>query len=54
MASIDDEAEEDFAEQDPKWTAPKFFGLGAVTLAIALTLIVFMASRTGCSLAIVP
>ena len=54
MASIDDEAEADFAEQDPKWTAPKFFGLGAITLAIALTIIVFMASRTGCTVAIVP
>ena len=54
MASTDDQAEKDFAEQDPKWTAPKFFGLGAITLAVALTIIVFMASRTGCTLAIVP
>jgi hypothetical protein len=50
-----DAADREFAAQDKKATAPKFLGIGAVTLLIALTLIVFFAHRAiGCTVAIVP
>ena len=54
MSTADDRIARDFAEQDKRWTAPKFLGLGFVTLAIALFIIVYAASRTGCTVAIVP
>ena len=54
MSAADDEIARNFAKQDKEWTGPKFFGLGLVTLLIAITVIVFFASRTGCTMAIVP
>lgn len=54
MAAADDEIAREFAKQDKEWTGPKFFGLGFVTLLIALSIIIFFASRTGCTMAIVP
>ena len=49
-----DKVDRDFAEQDKRWNAPKFFVTGIVTLVIALTIIILMARSTGCTLAIVP
>ena len=49
-----DKVDRDFAEQDKRWNAPKFFATGIVTLIIAISIIVFAATRTGCTLAIVP
>ena len=54
MAAADDEIARNFAKQDKEWTGPKFFGLGFVTLLIALTVIIYFATRTGCTVAIVP
>jgi hypothetical protein len=47
--------EREFAEQDKKWGAPRFFVLGAVTLLIAVGLI-FLASAKimGCEIQITP
>ena len=47
-------AQKRFAEEDKVWRAPRFFALGAVTLAIALTTIYLMSTTAGCSLQIVP
>ncbi len=54
MADAEQVAQKRFAEEDKSWTGPKFIGLGIVTLAIALSLIYFMSTTTGCSLQIVP
>jgi len=54
MASANDEAEREFARQDKEWNGPKFFGLGIVTLIVSVFIIVYAASRTGCTMAIVP
>lgn len=52
--ATEDQAKKRFAVEDKAWRAPRFFALGAVTLAIALTTIYLMSTTTGCSLQIVP
>jgi hypothetical protein len=54
MPTIEELAQKKFDQDDKNWTAPKFIGLGAVTLFIAISLIYFMSTTTGCSLQIVP
>jgi hypothetical protein len=54
MPTADEIAEKEFAEQDKQWNAPKFFVTGVITLAIALAIIYYTSSLTGCSLQIVP
>ncbi len=54
MATLEEIAEKRFAEQDERWTGPKFIALGLVTLALAISVIYFMSTTTGCSLQIVP
>ncbi len=50
MASPRFNEDPDFDRQDAIWTAPKFFGLGIVTLAIAIGIIYAFSTRSGCSL----
>jgi len=38
--AAEDKAQKRFAAEDRAWRAPRFFALGAVTLAIAITTIV--------------
>ena len=45
--AANDEIEREFARQDKEWTGPKFFGLGIVTLLIAVTIIVYAATAIG-------
>jgi hypothetical protein len=52
--ATNEEIEREFARQDKEWTGPKFFQLGIVTLLVAVTAIIYAASRTGCTMAIVP
>ena len=47
-------AAKEFSAQDKAWNAPRFFGLGFVTLLVAIGLIYYMSTTTGCSLQIVP
>jgi hypothetical protein len=47
-------AQKRFAQEDEVWRAPRFFAIGAMTLAIALTTIYLMSTTAGCSLQIVP
>lgn len=54
MAAAEDIYEKRFNEEDKQWSGPKLIGLGIITLAIALSLIYFMSTTTGCSLQIVP
>jgi hypothetical protein len=54
MPTPDEIAEKRFDEEDKRWPGPKLIGLGAVTLVIAISLIYFMSTTTGCSLQIVP
>lgn len=54
MPTADELAEKDFNQQDKEWTGPRFVGVGLVTLICAVALIVFAATRTGCSLVVVP
>jgi len=54
MESQEQILQQKFDEQDKRWVGPKFFGLGVVTLAIAISLIYFMSATSGCSLQIVP
>ncbi len=54
MPTAEEIAQKRFDEQDKVWTGPRYIGLGVVTLAIALSLIYFMSTTTGCSLQIVP
>ena len=57
MSSVvarEQEAQKRFAAQDKVWKAPRFLGLGFVTLAICLTTIYLMSAQAGCSLQIVP
>ncbi len=54
MPTAEEVAQKRFAEEDKRWTGPKYIGLGIVTLAICLTLIYLMSTTTGCSLQIVP
>jgi hypothetical protein len=52
--AAEDKAQKRFAQEDKVWRAPRFFAIGAVTLAIALTAIYLMSTTAGCSLQIVP
>ncbi len=54
MPTSEEIAQKQFDEADKRWTAPKFMGLGAITLFIAISVIYFMSTTTGCSLQIVP
>ena len=54
MTTADDVCQKRFDEQDKRWNGPKLIRLGVVTLAIAISLIYYMSSTTGCSLQIVP
>jgi hypothetical protein len=54
MPTAEELAQQRFNEEDKRWTAPRFLGLGAVTLFICISLIYFMSTTTGCSLQIVP
>jgi hypothetical protein len=54
MTAANDEIEREFAKQDKAWTGPKFFQTGIITLIVAVGIIVFAATRTGCTVAIVP
>jgi len=54
MPTADDVYQKRFDEEDKKWNGPKLISLGVVTLAIAISLIYFMSTTTGCSLQIVP
>ncbi len=47
-------AEKRFAAEDKVWTGPRYVGLGAITLLIAVSAIFFMSQMSGCSLQIVP
>jgi hypothetical protein len=52
--AAEEKAQKRFAEEDKVWRAPRFFAIGATTLAIALTAIYLMSTTGGCSLQIVP
>jgi hypothetical protein len=52
--AAEDKAQKRFASEDRAWKAPRFFALGAMTLAICLTAIYLMSTTSGCSLQIVP
>jgi hypothetical protein len=54
MLTAEETAQKRFDEDDKRWNAPKFIGLGVLTLTIAISLIYFMSTTTGCSLQIVP
>jgi hypothetical protein len=54
MAASDDAYQKRFDEDDKEWNGPKLIGLGVVTLFIAISLIYYMSTTTGCSLQIVP
>jgi hypothetical protein len=54
MPTADEVAEKEFAAQDKTWNAPRFFVLGIITLIIAIGIIYYCSSLTGCSLQIVP
>ena len=47
-------AAKEFKAQDKAWNAPRFFSLGLVTLVIAIGLIYYMSTTTGCNLEVVP
>ena len=54
MPTAEEIAQKDFDEQDRAWVGPRFFVLGIITLAIAITTIYLMSVTQGCSLQIVP
>jgi hypothetical protein len=54
MTTADEIAKKQFDRDDKEWNGPRLIGLGAVTLLIAISLIYFMSTTTGCSLQIVP
>ena len=54
MTTADETAKKQFDQDDREWNGPRLIGLGAVTLLIAISLIYFMSTTTGCSLQIVP
>jgi hypothetical protein len=53
-AETESAAAKEFKAQDKAWTAPRFFTLGFFTLLIAVGLIYYMSTTTGCNLEIVP
>jgi hypothetical protein len=54
MPAFDDAYQKRFDEDDKEWSGPKLIGLGVFTLFIAISLIYYMSTTTGCSLQIVP
>ncbi len=50
MSSVTEHEDPEFVKQDQAWTAPKFFGLGFVTLVVAISIIYAFSARSGCSL----
>ena len=52
--SAEETAQKRFDADDKRWNGPKLIALGAITLAIALSVIYLMSTTTGCSLQIVP
>jgi len=52
--AAEETAQKRFAEEDKRWTGPRFFALGGVTLFIAISVIYLMSTTSGCSLQIVP
>jgi hypothetical protein len=50
----ENQAVKEFKAQDKAWTAPRFFALGFITLLVAIGLIYYMSTTTGCNLEIVP
>jgi hypothetical protein len=54
LIADEEAAEKKFAAQDKQWGGPRYIVLGAVTLAIAITVIFLMSTTQGCSLQIVP
>ena len=54
MPTAEESAQKRFDEDDKAWGGPKLVALGAITLAIALSVIYLMSTTTGCSLQIVP
>jgi hypothetical protein len=54
MPTAEEVAAKRFAAEDKVWTGPRFIVLGAVTLAIAISMIFYMSTTQGCSLQIVP
>ena len=54
MPTADEIAQKRFDEEDKVWNGPRLISLGAVTLAIAISLIYYMSTTTGCSLQVVP
>lgn len=53
MAGMDAEELRE-AEVDKAWTGPKFISLGLVTLLIAVSIIYYLSSLSGCRLVVVP
>jgi hypothetical protein len=53
MPTAEEIATKRFTEEDKAWSGPRFIRLGAVTLAICLSLIYYMSTTQGCSLQIV-
>ena len=54
MPTAEEAAAQSFAEQDKRWTGPRYIGLGVVTLIICISIIYLMSTTQGCSLQIVP
>jgi len=54
MPTAEESAQKQFDQDDRAWGGPKLIALGAITLAIALSVIYLMSTTTGCSLQIVP
>ena len=54
MPTVEEIAQKQFDADDKNWGGPKLVALGAVTLAICLTMIYLMSTTTGCSLQVVP
>ena len=46
--------EKAFAEQDKQWTVTRFLSLGFATLIVAISLIVWSSTMSGCTLAWTP
>jgi hypothetical protein len=54
MPTAEETAQKHFDEEDKRWSAPRFFVTGFVTLLVCISAIYMMSTTTGCSLQIVP
>jgi hypothetical protein len=54
MPTAEEIAQKRFDQEDKRWNAPRFIGLGAFTLFLCITTIYLMSATAGCSLQIVP